>query len=65
MPPTFILPLLQFLQSVLPNVAKLWREMHSDDPAKAAWTDAEAIADLISSGDSVANKWAAYKRDNP
>jgi hypothetical protein len=65
MPPAILLPLLQFVQSVLPGIAKLWREIHSDDPAKATWTDAEAIANLIATGDRVADKWAAYKRDNP
>lgn len=63
--PPYVLPLLLFVQKVLPDLAKLWRNMHSDDPAKAAWTDAEAIANLISTGDSVADKWEAYQRDNP
>lgn len=63
--PLIILPLLQFLQSVLPGVAKLWREMHQDDPAKALWTDADAIAHLIATGDAVADKWEEYKLNNP
>lgn len=63
--PTIILPLLTFLQGILPGVAAFWRNIHSDDPAKAAWTDADAIADLVASGDTVAAKWAAYKQANP
>jgi hypothetical protein len=63
--PPFILPLLQLLQAIGPDLVKAWRNMHINDPAKAMWTDAEAFADLIKSGEHVADKWAAYKRDNP
>lgn len=63
--PPIILAILGLIQAAAPEVVAFLKKLHSDDPEKAGWTDAQWIAYGIEQGEAVASKWENYRATHP